>query len=173
MAVERQSNPATAPPRNSPSAQRPLYPPPSPLRKCRASPASATSVMVAKSQPFEFISVSGTNVKGDAATRKRVRSRAQADYRRKNPPPPKPLKASFDIGEWMQVVSRDAQSVRPNLYAQRIAQMCETPSSDGTVSRSPSPFERSGSDVFQLMTPIERKRAQMLWQHRKLYKYHA
>ncbi|KAJ6780148.1 hypothetical protein PWT90_01964 [Aphanocladium album] len=122
--------------------------------------------MIAKAQPFEFISVSGTNIKGDAATRKRVRSKAQADYRQKNAPAPKPaLKDKFDVGEWLQVVSHDASGIKSRQCAYSRSQTPPSTSSEGAISRSPSPFERSGSDVFQLMSPAERKRAQMLWQH--------
>jgi hypothetical protein len=37
-------------------------------------------------QNWEFISVTGGNLRGDAPTRRRVRSHAMADYRRRNPP---------------------------------------------------------------------------------------
>ncbi|OAA55125.1 hypothetical protein ISF_08046 [Cordyceps fumosorosea ARSEF 2679] len=121
--------------------------------------------MADKSQAFEFISVSGKNIKGDAVTRKRVRSRAQADYRRKNPPPPRlALTHELDVGEWLQVVSRDAKKVGSGqLISQRAGR--QRPTCDGVASPRPPPFDHGGADIFQLMGPEERKRAQVLWQH--------
>ncbi|EGR46297.1 uncharacterized protein TRIREDRAFT_110323, partial [Trichoderma reesei QM6a] len=66
---------------------------------------------------FEFITVSGTNIRGDSETRRRVRSRAQADYRRRNPPPPRnAITIDLDVGSWLQTLSRDA-ALRPAQYA--------------------------------------------------------
>lgn len=115
-------------------------------------------------QPFEFITVSGKNIKGDAVTRKRVRSRAQADYRRRNPPAPKaPLQLDLDVREWLQALSHDAakQQSRNKNIANKNLSVC----THGVTSQAPSPFERSGSGVFQILSRPERQRAEALWNH--------
>lgn len=138
-------------------------------RECESCPATPTSIMANKHQPFEFVPVSGTNIRGDAATRRRVRSRAQADYRRKNPPAPKTaLNDHFDVGQWLRVLSHDTSVIGPTeLRAPRAAAQ-RSASSNSTIARL-SPFEQKGSDVFQLLSTAERNRAQILWQHCKLF----
>ncbi|KAH8805206.1 hypothetical protein F5884DRAFT_859815 [Xylogone sp. PMI_703] len=51
-----------------------------------------------KTRPgLEFILVSGSNISGDAETRKRVRSHVQADYRQRNPKPKKNNKIELEV----------------------------------------------------------------------------
>ena len=116
---------------------------------------------------FEFICVSGTNIRGDAATRKRVRSRAQADYRRRQNPAPKPtLHQEFDVAEWVRVVSQEnAITSKPssNATAKTISKIPSSPRG----SASHVPFASDQSNPFALMAPAQLKRARLLWAHCK------
>jgi hypothetical protein len=104
------------------------------LRRQRTSP-----------QPnFEFISVSGNNLRGDRVTRRRVRSHAQADYRRRNPPPPQQA---------------------------RTVELDVTPLLDGSLpsaTRPPgllTPLDASWSDPFGTF-PVDRShKSRELWSH--------
>lgn len=116
---------------------------------------------------FEFICVSGTNIRGDASTRKRVRSRAQADYRRRQNPAPKPaLYQDFDVSGWLRVVSKEsAIASKPSPKA-----MSETKSKITSRQRSsvsPVPFANGQTKPFALMDPAQLKRVQSLWAHCK------
>ncbi|KAH8649322.1 hypothetical protein BX600DRAFT_474933 [Xylariales sp. PMI_506] len=63
-----------------------------PIRIPTSSDASRNSN---RRQRLEFIAVSGDALRGNAHTRRRVRSHAQSDYRRRNPPAPPPPRPSL------------------------------------------------------------------------------
>ncbi|TFB00597.1 hypothetical protein CCMA1212_007554 [Trichoderma ghanense] len=116
---------------------------------------------------FEFITVSGTNIRGDSETRRRVRSRAQADYRRRNPPPPRnALVTDLDVGSWLQALSRDA-ALRPEQYAP--LPVASTSQVSETIQVNPAEYDimdgRDGAGIFLLIPPDQRPRARQLWNH--------
>ncbi|UKZ81556.1 hypothetical protein TrVFT333_009328 [Trichoderma virens FT-333] len=119
---------------------------------------------------FEFITVSGTNLRGDTETRRRVRSRAQADYRRRNPPPPRnALTVDLDVGSWLQALSRDAalrpQRGDPIPLGLRFA----SPQANEMMQinlEGLRPIDgREGAGIFLLVPPDQRPRARELWNH--------
>ncbi|KAL6872179.1 hypothetical protein J3F83DRAFT_638975 [Trichoderma novae-zelandiae] len=118
---------------------------------------------------FEFITVSGTNIRGDSETRRRVRSRAQADYRRRNPPPPRnALTIDLDVGSWLQALSRDA-APRPEHHAHLPVALRSTSQASETIEMSPTEHDltdgRDGAGIFLLIPPDQRSRARQLWNH--------
>lgn len=119
---------------------------------------------------FEFICVSGTNIRGDASTRKRVRSRAQADYRRRQNPSPKPaLYQDFDVAEWLRAVSKESTiASKPSSKAMTETKRKISLSQRSSVSHVP--FANGQSKPFALMDPAQLRRVQALWAHCK-YRY--
>ncbi|KAL6872457.1 hypothetical protein HDV57DRAFT_505239 [Trichoderma longibrachiatum] len=118
---------------------------------------------------FEFITVSGTNIRGDSETRRRVRSRAQADYRRRNPPPPRnALTVDLDVASWLQTLSRDA-ALRSDQYAPLPVALQPTPQAGESLQKSPAEYDltagRHGASVFSLIPQDQRPRARQLWNH--------
>ncbi|KAH0496028.1 hypothetical protein TgHK011_009546 [Trichoderma gracile] len=118
---------------------------------------------------FEFIRVSGTNIRGDSETRRRVRSRAQADYRRRNPPPPRnALTIDLDVESWLQSLSRDA-ALSPDRFAPLPVAL--QPTSQAVVQSQTSVAEydisdgRDGAGIFLLIPRDQRPRARQLWNH--------
>lgn len=115
---------------------------------------------------FEFITVSGTNIRGDTETRRRVRSRAQADYRRRNPPPPRnALTVDLDVGSWLQALSRDA-ALRPQLGEPAPLDLQQV---NETIQINPAGQDliggREGAGIFLLVPSDQRPRARQLWNH--------
>ncbi|KAL6787438.1 hypothetical protein V8C43DRAFT_276626 [Trichoderma afarasin] len=115
---------------------------------------------------FEFITVSGTNIRGDTETRRRVRSRAQADYRRRNPPPPRnALTVDLDVGSWLQALSRDA-TLRPQLGEPAPLDLQQV---NETIQINPAGQDliggREGAGIFLLVPSDQRPRARQLWNH--------
>ncbi|PON24486.1 hypothetical protein TGAM01_v206818 [Trichoderma gamsii] len=117
---------------------------------------------------FEFISVSGTNIRGNAETRRRVRSRAQADYRRRNPPPPRnALTVDLDVGSWLQALSDEVaprsphEALEPGM--QPVLQSSEMIHMD-TNEFNPISAENS-ANIFALVPADQRPRARQLWNH--------
>ncbi|KAH8128136.1 hypothetical protein LI328DRAFT_164264 [Trichoderma asperelloides] len=120
-------------------------------------------------QQFEFISVSGTNIRGNAETRRRVRSRAQADYRRRNPPPPRnALTVDLDVGSWLQALSREA-ATRPPHQALESAGMQPVLQSTEMMQINTNEFGPISADnsasIFELVPADQRPRARQLWNH--------
>lgn len=118
---------------------------------------------------FEFITVSGTNIRGDAETRRRVRSRAQADYRRRNPPPPRnALTIDLDVGSWLQTLPRGPApglGFRPSMPL-RLHSSSQTNELIPMNTAVLDPLDRrDGVDVFTLIPPDQRRRARQLWNH--------
>lgn len=119
---------------------------------------------------FEFITVSGTNIRGDTETRRRVRSRAQADYRRRNPPPPRnALTVDLDVGSWLQALSRDA-TLRPQ-HGEPVPLDLQSASSQANEMMQLNPAGnnliggREGAGIFLLVPSDQRPRARELWNH--------
>ncbi|KAK4073217.1 transcriptional regulator family: Fungal Specific TF [Trichoderma aggressivum f. europaeum] len=119
---------------------------------------------------FEFITVSGTNIRGDTETRRRVRSRAQADYRRRNPPPPRnALTVDLDVGSWLQALSRDA-TLRPQ-HGEPVPLDLQSASSQANEVMRLNPAGqdliggREGAGIFLLVPSDQRPRARELWNH--------
>lgn len=120
----------------------------------------------ASRQQFEFISVSGTNIRGNAETRRRVRSRAQADYRRRNPPPPRnALTVDLDVGSWLQALSPhqepESLGMQPPLQTGEITQI-------NTTEYDPISADNS-ANIFSLVPADQRPRARQLWNHRSYF----
>lgn len=118
---------------------------------------------------FEFITVSGTNIGGDTETRRRVRSRAQADYRRRNPPPPRnALTVDLDVGSWLQALSRDA-ALRPQHGGPVPLGLRPTLQVNETMQMNPTGIDpiggRDGAGIFLLVPQDQRPRARQLWNH--------
>ncbi|KAL7934760.1 hypothetical protein V8C35DRAFT_301779 [Trichoderma chlorosporum] len=119
---------------------------------------------------FEFITVSGANLRGDTETRRRVRSRAQADYRRRNPPPPRnALTIDLDVGSWLQALSRDAV-LGPRQGASVPLDLRSAPSQANEMMQltpaGPDLMEgREGAGIFSLVPADQRPRARELWSH--------
>lgn len=114
--------------------------------------------------------MSGTNIRGNAETRRRVRSRAQADYRRRNPPPPRnALTIDLDVGSWLQVLSREAAPRLPHqgLESSGVQQLVPQTSEMMHISTNelgPTSAENCAS-FFALVPADQRPRVRQLWNH--------
>ncbi|KAK1238827.1 hypothetical protein MKX08_005888 [Trichoderma sp. CBMAI-0020] len=118
---------------------------------------------------FEFISVSGTNIRGNAETRRRVRSRAQADYRRRNPPPPRnALTVDLDVGSWLQALS-DETAPRPPHEGLEPSGMQPVVQTGEMMHMHTNEFGPIGTEnsanIFALVPADQRPRARQLWNH--------
>lgn len=118
---------------------------------------------------FEFISVSGTNIRGSAETRRRVRSRAQADYRRRNPPPPRnALTVDLDVGSWLQALSGET-APRPPLERLEPSEMQPVLQTSEIMQMDTHEFDHIGAEnsanIFALVPADQRPRARQLWNH--------
>lgn len=115
---------------------------------------------------FEFISVVGDNVAGDAATRRRVRSHAMVDYRRRTAKPKRKetIAIEFDTNPLLQGSASLPLPFSPPLHEKQ--QSC----TDGSVALAPlSMLDASRSDPFETF-PIDRdRRARRLWDHSTIY----
>ncbi|KAL7947636.1 hypothetical protein V8C42DRAFT_318341 [Trichoderma barbatum] len=125
---------------------------------------------VSPRQQFEFIAVSGTNLRGDTDTRRRVRSQAQADYRRRNPPPPRnALTIDLDVGLWLQAVSHDDAALRPQGDPMSLRSRPMLSQANEVMPINPVGFDsidrRDGAAIFLLVSPEQRPRARELWNH--------
>ncbi|KAL7917854.1 hypothetical protein ACQKWADRAFT_305755 [Trichoderma austrokoningii] len=120
-------------------------------------------------QQFEFISVSGTNIRGNAETRRRVRSRAQADYRRRNPPPPRnALTVDLDVGSWLQSLSSEAAPRPPHQEPESLG-MQPVLQAGEMMQIDTNEFDAIGAEnsanIFALVPADQRPRARQLWNH--------
>lgn len=117
--------------------------------------------------------MSGQNIRGNAETRRRVRSRAQADYRRRNPPPPRnALTVDLDVGSWLQALSNEVAPRSPHEgleplgmqpVVQPVVQTGEMMQMD-TNDFGPTSAENS-VNIFALVPADQRPRARQLWNH--------
>ncbi|OJJ95706.1 hypothetical protein ASPACDRAFT_1859941 [Aspergillus aculeatus ATCC 16872] len=111
---------------------------------------------------FEFISVAGDNVAGDAATRRRVRSHAMVDYRRRTAKPKRKETTSIEIdtSPLLQGSASLPLLCSPSLHGKQ--QSC----TDGSIALAPlSILDASRSDPFGTF-PIDRdRRTRRLWDH--------
>jgi hypothetical protein len=113
--------------------------------------------------------VSGTNLRGNAETRRRVRSRAQADYRRRNPPPPRnALTVDLDVGSWLQSLSSET-AIGPPHEALESSEMQVVPQANEMIQMDINEFGPVGAEnsanIFALVPADQRPRARQLWNH--------
>jgi hypothetical protein len=116
---------------------------------------------------FEFIPVVGNNLRGDQTTRRRVRSHAQADYRRRNAPAPRrPLHVELDLAPLLSLPQQHTQQ----LPATEEPAATSEPSNQNDIIQSASIRPLSvrdvgRTDVFGLLPENQRRRARLLWDH--------
>lgn len=116
---------------------------------------------------FQFITVSATNLRGDAATRRRVRSHAQADYRRRNPPPPpRPLTVELDATPLLDgsLQGRHGPVFQHPQYTTQ--GQAAGPSMPGLTAAGPLTVrDASRSDTLGKSTVDRNHRSRLLWDH--------
>ncbi|RAH71420.1 uncharacterized protein BO66DRAFT_470562 [Aspergillus aculeatinus CBS 121060] len=111
---------------------------------------------------FEFISVVGDNVAGDAATRRRVRSHAMVDYRRRTAKPRRKetIATEVDTNPLLQGSASLPLPFSPPLHEKQ--QSC----TDGSVALAPlSMLDASRSDPFGTFPIDTDRRTRRLWDH--------
>jgi hypothetical protein len=106
---------------------------------------------------FQFITVSARNLRGDAETRRRVRSHAQAEYRRRNPPPPPRLMTvELDV---TPLLDGSLQSMNaPGAPAARSMHV-------SPAAGPPTLREASRSDTLGRFNVERNNRSRLLWDH--------
>ncbi|PYI35699.1 hypothetical protein BP00DRAFT_442487 [Aspergillus indologenus CBS 114.80] len=111
---------------------------------------------------FEFIAVAGDNVAGDAITRRRVRSHAMVDYRRRTAKPKRKETTSIEVDTSSSLQGSVLSPLGSSPSLQEKQQSC----TDGSVAVAPLPMlDASRSDPFGTF-PIDRDRqTRRLWDH--------
>ncbi|KAF7588871.1 hypothetical protein BBP40_005056 [Aspergillus hancockii] len=110
---------------------------------------------------FQFVTAAGDNIAGDAATRRRVRSHAMADYRRWSTPPKRKQTNSIDLDATPLLDG----SVPPSLP---LPQQSKNGPSSGLLCKSLSPLtllDASRSDPFGTFPVDTSHRSRELWDH--------
>jgi hypothetical protein len=141
-----------------------------PSTRCAEQQASSQS-----RHQFQFISVSGTHLRGDEDTRRRVRSHAQADYRRRVkrstlPALPAPLPSiapATDLSAFAATWRPSDPSLHSsnNGYSSGLGAF-DTSSVPESLALAPtSPREALREDVYGLLPGNRLRRSQLLWDH--------
>jgi hypothetical protein len=113
---------------------------------------------------FEFITVSGNNVAGDDTTRRRVRSHAMVDYKRRSTQPKESQNHTIEL-DVTPLLDGSLQPTAAGLHAVDPEQ--------SLVSRGPSPaslLDTYRSDPFGTFPINGTHRSRQLWDHSELLK---
>ncbi|RDW58468.1 hypothetical protein BP5796_12398 [Coleophoma crateriformis] len=112
-------------------------------------PECQSTSSMSSQRNFEFITVSGSQLKGDPETQKRVRSHAQTDYRRKNPYPRRQISVQLDTS-----------------LLDRPTQMPSLCGSGHLMTPGPTTLlDASRSDPFSTFNVDRSSRSRRLWDH--------
>ncbi|RDW57455.1 hypothetical protein BP6252_13793 [Coleophoma cylindrospora] len=112
-------------------------------------PECQSTASVSSQRNFEFITVSGPQLKADPETQKRVRSHAQTDYRRRNPYPRHQISVQLDTA----LLERPTQT----------SSLC---GSEHLMTPGPiTLLDASRSDPFSTFNIDRSSRSRRLWDH--------